>query len=151
VYTSGFSPYNIENALKQSFSNNYCYQIKDGTHQDKVIVSAARENGQKIEDFDALYFHGAGKELVPFSSVATYRKTLGPLAINHTNNFPSVTIFFDLKDNYPIGQATKFLKQASKKIVPPVLWQTWKAKPKHSRSRCIAWSYCCLWQYLSCM
>ncbi|MDR2436298.1 MAG: efflux RND transporter permease subunit [Puniceicoccales bacterium] len=119
AYTYGVSPYNIENALKQSFSGNYCYQIKEGTRQYKVIVSAARENSQKIEDFDRLYFHGVAEELVPFSSVATYRETLGPLAINHTNNFPSVTIFFDLKDDYPVGEATKFLEQASKKIVPP--------------------------------
>jgi HAE1 family hydrophobic/amphiphilic exporter-1 len=118
AYAYGVSPYNIENTFKQSFSNNYCYQIKDGTHQYKVIVSLLKRDSQKIEDFDALYFRGAAEELVPFSSVATHCTTLGPLAINHTNNFPSVTIFFDLKDDYPVGEATKFLERESKKIIP---------------------------------
>jgi HAE1 family hydrophobic/amphiphilic exporter-1 len=118
AYTYGVSPYNIENTFKQAFSNNYCYQIKDGTHQYKVIVSVADQNRQKIEDFNSLYFCGTAGELVPFSSVATHSETLGPQSINHTNNFPSVTIFFDLKDGYPVGEATKFLEQASKKVIP---------------------------------
>jgi HAE1 family hydrophobic/amphiphilic exporter-1 len=76
------------------------------------------QDRQKVEDFYDLYFGGATEELIPFASVASYEEILGPLSINHTNNFPSVTIFFDLKDDYPVGEATEFLEQASKKIVP---------------------------------
>jgi HAE1 family hydrophobic/amphiphilic exporter-1 len=118
AYGYGVSPYAMENTFKQAFSENFCYQIKDGTHQYKVIVSLASGDRQRVEDFNGLYFRGAMGELVPFPSVATYRETLGPLSINHTNNFPSATIFFDLKDDYPVGEATKFLEQAAKKMLP---------------------------------
>jgi HAE1 family hydrophobic/amphiphilic exporter-1 len=118
AYAYGISPYAMENMLKQSFSNNYCYQIKDGIHQYKVIVSATPQNSSQIEDLNRLYFRGSTGELTPFQSVATCKEILGPLSVNHVNNFPSATIFFDLKEGYPIGAATKFLEQESQRVVP---------------------------------
>ncbi|MDR0595647.1 MAG: efflux RND transporter permease subunit [Puniceicoccales bacterium] len=133
AYSYGISPYNIENTFKQAFSDNYCYLIKDGTHQYKVIVSLADQDRQKIEDFNNLHFRGASEAMVPFASVATYEKTLGLLSVNHTNNFPSVTIFFDLKDDFPVGEATKFVEQVSKKIIPSNIMASFEGEAKTFR------------------
>ncbi len=118
AYMYGITPYNIENTFKEAYSENYCYQIKEQTHQYKVIVSSNMESSQGINDVAKLYFKNNSGDIVPFQSVATCEEKLGPLSVNHTNNFPSVTIFFDLQDWYSIGDAISFINQQSQSIVP---------------------------------
>jgi HAE1 family hydrophobic/amphiphilic exporter-1 len=43
---------------------------------------------------------------------------LGPQAVNHINQFTSVTLFFNLKPGYSIGQATQFVEDAAKQVLP---------------------------------
>lgn len=118
AYMYNVSPYNIENTFRRAYSENYCYQIKDQTHQYKVIITANPASSQGINDVTRLTFKNAEGAMVPFQSIATCEEKLGPLSVNHTNNFPSVTLFFDLKDNYPIGDAVSFIEEQSKSIVP---------------------------------
>ncbi len=39
--------------------------------------------------------------------------------MNHLNQFTSVTIFFNLKPDVAIGDATNFISKAESEIVPP--------------------------------
>ena len=39
--------------------------------------------------------------------------------MNHINQFTSVTLFFNLKPGYTIGQATQFVEDSAKQILPP--------------------------------
>ncbi len=55
---------------------------------------------------------------MPLSALATWSTTLGPQAVNHINQFTSVTIFFNLKPGCTIGEATTFIEQAAKGVVP---------------------------------
>lgn len=117
AYAYNITPYDIENTLKEAYSENYCYQIKDQTHQYKVIVSASPTTSQGVNDITRLNFRNIEGGMVPFQSIATCKEKLGPLSVNHTNNFPSVTLFFDLVDGYPIGDAISFIEQQSKNLV----------------------------------
>lgn len=118
AYKYNISPYSIENTFKEAYSENYCYQIHDQTHQYKVIISASPSSSQGENDVANLSFKNLEGEMVPFRSIATCEEKLGPLSVNHTNNFPSVTLFFDLQDNYPIGDAITFIEEQSKSVVP---------------------------------
>jgi HAE1 family hydrophobic/amphiphilic exporter-1 len=42
-------------------------------------------------------------------------------AVNHINQFPSVTFFFNLKPGVPVGAATDYIQQAAAEVVPPTL------------------------------
>ena len=46
---------------------------------------------------------------------------IGPQAVNHINQFTSVTMFFNLKPGYAIGPATQFVEQTAKQILPPAI------------------------------
>ena len=56
--------------------------------------------------------------LIPFESISTTKTTLAPIAINHIDNFPSVTIFFDLKEGVAIGDVEGWVNAAAKEILP---------------------------------
>ena len=49
------------------------------------------------------------------------RQSLGPQTVNHLNQFTSVTIFFNLKPDVAIGDATDFISKAEAEIVPPTV------------------------------
>jgi Cation/multidrug efflux pump len=39
--------------------------------------------------------------------------------VNHINQFTSVTLFFNMKPGYTVGQATDFVEKSAKEILPP--------------------------------
>jgi HAE1 family hydrophobic/amphiphilic exporter-1 len=51
--------------------------------------------------------------------VTQWEPLVGPQAVNHINQFTSVTLFFNLKPGYTIGGATQFVENAAKEILPP--------------------------------
>src|SRR5262249_49649767 len=56
--------------------------------------------------------------LVPLRELVTWNTSLGPQAVNHLNQFTSVSLFFNLKPGVPLGEATDFINRAAAEIVP---------------------------------
>jgi HAE1 family hydrophobic/amphiphilic exporter-1 len=80
------------------------------------------EARSKPEDLGLLYIRSDdGRNLVPLNAVVDWKPTLGPQAIYHINQFPSVTFSFNLKAGVALGEATKFIEDAAKEVVPPTL------------------------------
>ena len=74
------------------------------------------------EDLSLLYIRSDdGKNLVPLEALVTWKTSLGPQAVNHLNQFTSVTFFFNLKPGVAIGDATDFIAKTAAEIVPPTL------------------------------
>ena len=59
--------------------------------------------------------------MVPLRSLVHWRTTLGPQAVNHLNQFTSVTTFFNLKPGVAVGDATSFIEKAAAEVVPGTL------------------------------
>jgi HAE1 family hydrophobic/amphiphilic exporter-1 len=59
-----------------------------------------------------------GRRIVPLSAVAKWHEVLGPQSVNHINQFASVTIFFNLPEDVPIGAATQFIDKTAAAVVP---------------------------------
>ena len=53
--------------------------------------------------------------------LVNWKSSLGPQAVNHLNQFTSMTISFNLKPGVAIGDATDFITKAAAEIVPPTL------------------------------
>ena len=58
---------------------------------------------------------------MPLNALVTWKSTLGPQSVNHLNQFPSVTFFFNLKPGVAVGDATDFINKAAKEVVPPTI------------------------------
>jgi HAE1 family hydrophobic/amphiphilic exporter-1 len=115
----GVSVTGIEDTLRQAYSQNYIYLIKKPEDQFQVILEAQDQDRARPNDLSLLYVRtNDGQRLVPLSAVAKWREVLGPQSVNHINQFSSVTIFFDLPVDVPIGAATAFMDNAASTIVP---------------------------------
>ncbi|MGE5608696.1 MAG: efflux RND transporter permease subunit, partial [Bacillota bacterium] len=115
----GVSAYRIEALLRNAYSQNYIYLIKKPEDQYQVILEITDPDRKHPEDLRLLYVRSDdGKNLVPLSAVATWEPTLGPQAVNHLNQFTSVTLNFNLIPGVPIGNAVQHIEDVAKEIVP---------------------------------
>jgi HAE1 family hydrophobic/amphiphilic exporter-1 len=116
----GVSETRILTLLHDAYSQNYSYLIKKATDQYQVILEVADDERSAPEDLSKLYIKSDdGQRMIPLSAVTSWHPVVGPQAVNHINQFTSVTMFFNLKPGYAIGPATQFVDKAAKQILPP--------------------------------
>jgi len=118
----GVSAARIETLLRNAYSQNYVYLIKRPEDQYEVILEVADAARRNPEDLGLLYVRSDdGQRLVPISAVASWEVTTGPQAVNHLNQFASVTLSFGLQPGVPLGTAVEMIEAAAKEVVPPQL------------------------------
>ncbi len=116
----GVSETRILTLLHDAYSENYSYLIKKATDQYQVILEVADDERSVPEDLSKLYIKSDdGQRMVPLNAVTSSHSLIGPQAVNHINQFTSVTMFFNLKPGYAIGPATQYVQQTAKQILPP--------------------------------
>lgn len=126
--TYGVSTSAIQSLLKNAYSQNYVYLIKQPDDQYQVILEV-KDNERSIPgDLNNLYVRsntgntvaqsgsgittttGTAADLVPLRAVTSTSQVVGPQAVNHFDQFTSVTINFNLLPGVAIGDATKFIE-----------------------------------------
>lgn len=118
----GVSAQGILTALRNAYAQNYVYLIKKSTDQYQVIMEAADNIRSQPQNLEQLYVKSDHSgNLVPLKTVARWREVLGPQSVNHINQFPSVTIFFNLVPGAVIGDAAKFIEKTAAEVLPSTL------------------------------
>ncbi len=117
----GVSAKAILDAIRIAYSQNYVYLVKRSTDQNQVIVEVKDTERMKPQDLQKLYVRSDRGALVPLKAVARWKETLGPQSVNHINQFPSVTIFFNLVPGAVIGDATRFVEKTAAEVLPPTI------------------------------
>ncbi len=118
--TFGVSEARILTMLRNAYSQNYLYLIKKPEDQYQVILEMEDAARARPEDLARLYIRSDnGQRLVPLGELVTWKSTFGPQAVNHLNQFTSVSLFFNLKPGVALGDATNYINKAATEIVPP--------------------------------
>jgi HAE1 family hydrophobic/amphiphilic exporter-1 len=118
----GISPTSIETLLRNAYSQNYVYLIKQPTNQYQVILEARDTARTEPQNLNLLYVKSDdGTRTVPLSAVAQWEPALGPLSVNHLNQFTSVTFNFNLMPGVSLGEATDWIDKTAEKIVPQTM------------------------------
>jgi len=135
--TYGVSTSAIQSLMRNAYSQNYVYLIKEPDDQYQVILEVNDKARAHPDDLDDLYVRsntggnfssGSGgggtiattsgnmANLVPLRVVTTTSEVIGPQAVNHLNQFTSVTFNFNLLPNVAVGDATKYIEDAFAQI-----------------------------------
>ena len=56
--------------------------------------------------------------MIPFGAISDTQTVLAPVTVNHIDNFPSVTIFFDLQPDVAIGDVVEWISQIADETLP---------------------------------
>jgi HAE1 family hydrophobic/amphiphilic exporter-1 len=109
----GVSAQAIENTLYDAYGQRQVSTIYAPSNQYWVVMELMPRYQTDASVLSLLYVRSSTGALVPLNSVATLKPTIGPLAINHLGQLPSVTISFDLRPGVAIGDAINEINRAT--------------------------------------
>jgi len=116
--TLGLTPNQVEDALFSSYATRQVSQIYAPNNTYQVIMELDPEYMKNPQALSMLYVRSSSGELVPLDAVAKLIPTVGPLAVNHSGQAPSVTLSFNLKPGTSLGAAVTEINDAAKVTLP---------------------------------
>jgi HAE1 family hydrophobic/amphiphilic exporter-1 len=114
----GVSASEIENTLYDAFGQRQVSTIYTSTNEYWVVMELLPEFQQDVDALGKLWVRSTRGPLVPLSTVATFRYTVGPVTVNHSGQLPSVTVSFNLATGTSLGTALKEVQQTAAEVLP---------------------------------
>ncbi|TLN16698.1 efflux RND transporter permease subunit, partial [bacterium] len=108
----------IENTLYYAYGSRQVSTIYTSTNQYWVVMQLDPKYQLDTAALGLLYVKSARGDLVPISSVAKIRRTVGPLTVNHSGQLPSVTLAFNTKPGVSLGDAVASVEKSAAEILP---------------------------------
>lgn len=120
--TLGIQAQNFEEALFLGYSTNRISLIQSPIYQYSVILELLRDMQRSTSSLYSIYLRSnTTNAMVPLSAVANWTEGVGPASINHFDQFPAVTITFNIDPNIPLSIAlARLRKLASESFGPEV-------------------------------
>ena len=118
----GVSVQTVNDTLNSAFSQRQISTIYGQANQYRVILEAAPIYQEDLSALARLYVSTNSGAQVPLSTFARLVQTTAPLTIGHQNQFPAVTISFNLADGAALSDAVRIVTQAQTDIgLPPLV------------------------------
>ncbi|MCJ9752834.1 efflux RND transporter permease subunit [Neorhizobium sp. BETTINA12A] len=115
----GVSMQAISDTLNDAFGQRQITTIYAQSNQYRVILEAAPQYQSDPKSLERLYVSGASNTQIPLGAFAKTSFTAAPLVISHNEQFPSVTISFDLAPGASLSEAVSAIKAAEEEIGVP--------------------------------
>ena len=117
--TLGVQVQDIDNALNNAFSQRQISYIYTQRNQYVIVLETDPKFQTDPSNLERVYVAGNGDTQVPLSSVVHYKRDLSPLAVYHSQSFPSTTVSFNLPDGVPLDTATTNIQRAVDELHMP--------------------------------
>jgi HAE1 family hydrophobic/amphiphilic exporter-1 len=122
----GLTVNQVETALYNAYGTRQVSQIYAPNNQYQVILQVAPEFQQDPAAMSMLYVRSSTGSLIPLNTLATMKTDAGPLTVSHTGQLPSVTISFNLRPGYALGDAVGEIKAAAAATLPSAISTTFQ-------------------------
>jgi multidrug efflux pump len=109
----------IDNALNNAFSQRQISIVYTQRNQYMVVLEIDPKFQTDPSNLERIYVAGANGVQVPLSAVVHYQRGLAPLAVYHTQSFPSTTVSFNVLPNVPLEVATSNIQRAIDELHMP--------------------------------
>ena len=115
----GVSMQAVDDTLSDAFGQRQVSTIYAQANQYRVILEAAPRFQTDPAVLAGLHVPSSTGAQVPLGSIATLTRTVAPLARSHLQQFPAVTISFDLAPGASLGEAVAAVRAAEAGIGLP--------------------------------
>jgi multidrug efflux pump len=115
----GVSMQAIADTLYDAFGQRQISTIFGQSNQYRVVLEADQSWQADPDSLRLLRVPGTGGVQVPLAGLATITQNVAPLVVTHQEQFPSVTLSFDLAPGYSLGNAVHAVAAAGKAIGMP--------------------------------
>ena len=109
----------IRTALYSAYGDRQVSTIYTSSNSYSVILQDESVGRQDESDLSKIYLRSKTGVLVPLLSVATVKRTAGPISVNHQGQLQAITISFNLAPGIPLGDATRKVDQIKDAISLP--------------------------------
>jgi HAE1 family hydrophobic/amphiphilic exporter-1 len=115
----GITAQQIEDALSTAYSQLQISTIYAPNNQYQVIMELDPSYQKDPSLLSLLYIRSSSTDqLVPLSTLTKFSESAGPLTINHSGQFPSVTISFNTKPGVSLGEAVAAVGKLAQTSLP---------------------------------
>jgi HAE1 family hydrophobic/amphiphilic exporter-1 len=111
----------VETALYNAYGTRQISQIYAPNNQYQVILQVAPEFQRDPSAMSLLYVRSSSGNLIPLDAVAKATTDAGPLSVSHTGQLPSVTVSFNLKPGYALGDAVGTVQSLAASTLPSTI------------------------------
>ncbi len=101
----GITPEQVQDSLFSGFSQREVSVIYAPANQYSVILELLPKYQRSPDALSKVYLRSGSGALVPLDTVVRTHRQTGPLQINHFGQLPAVTIGFNLRPGYSLGQS----------------------------------------------
>ncbi len=115
----GVSAVQVEVALNNAYGSRQVSTIYTATNQYWVILELEPKFQRDPSSLPLLYVRSSNGALVPLNSLAKLTYGVGPLAVTHLGQLPSVTFSFDLRPGVALSQAIDQINAAMREVQLP--------------------------------
>jgi HAE1 family hydrophobic/amphiphilic exporter-1 len=120
----GVTPQQVQDALYSAFGTRQVSVIYAPSDQYQVIMEVLPKYQKTPEALSKLYVRSCSGSLVPLDTMVTTHRQVGPLSINHYGQLLAVTINFNLKPGYSLGQAAQQVDDSIRDLRMPTTIST---------------------------
>ncbi|ACO32323.1 MULTISPECIES: efflux RND transporter permease subunit [Acidobacterium] len=120
----GQTSQSLDSAVYSAFGQSEVSVIHSPLNQYYVVLEVAPKYWQSPEGLNSIYLKTGSSgsnasSMTPLSQFARFETTTTPLQINHTGQFPSVTISFNLQPGVSLSTATSEIDRMEEQIGLP--------------------------------
>jgi multidrug efflux pump subunit AcrB len=115
----GITPQSIDNILYDAFGEREIATTYTSLNQYYIVMVVDPSYWQDPTALRNIYVESSSGGMVPLSAFTHFEPDTAPLAVNHTNVFPSVTFSFNLAPGVALGDAVKLINAAQARAGMP--------------------------------
>ncbi len=115
----GISPQTIDATLGDAFAQKQVSTIYESLNQYRVVMEVDPRFQQDPSGLQHLYVTAGNGSLVPLSAFAKYKPSTTALGVNHSGQFPSITISFNLAPGVSLGEAVDKIDESARDLGMP--------------------------------
>ncbi|HWE03962.1 MAG TPA: efflux RND transporter permease subunit [Tepidisphaeraceae bacterium] len=109
----------IDNTLYDAFGQRQVSTTYTALNQYHIVMEVGQAFLQNPDALRYLYVGSTTGKLIPLSAIAHYAPTTTALAVNHTSQFPSITISFNLTPGFSLGEAVTEIQEGEQELGLP--------------------------------
>src|SRR5579871_6585182 len=111
----------IEGSFYDAFGPKWVSTIYASINEYKVLLELQPKYQSDPQALSLLYFKSTNGLLIPLETLAKIKQEVGPQSINHFGMLPAVTISFNLKPGYALGDVMTKVQAVAAETLPPAI------------------------------
>jgi len=115
----GLTAAQVQTGLFSAYGNRQVSTIFTPANQYSVILEVEPQFQRGPDALSKLYLRSSQGRLVPLETVVNLSRTVGPLSVSHFGQLPAVTVSFNLRPGFSLGDAAQSVEAAIQELRMP--------------------------------